>query len=420
MTNKCIHCGHALPEGASFCPWCEKEQVLTVMARGPRLKRRIPVVVSLILLAVLAVFLFMAFRHTPETYEGDSALLYPLGSGQVKILLSFDSNAGSKAHETPEKTVSLAEGEQSAVPSWLFVLREGEEDAKAADAFEGALGSCSVEVVPEGDGTDGADGVAGADGAMIEGPHEAPKELTGAVRGADLIYRAGQNVYRIIWTLEMKNGDVIRLSHRLKVETIQTVDLHYEEVPLATAAEIREALEKATPGANVNLYLPPVTYDEPLILDERTACLYGSREGEKVTIFTDTLSINNRNPSPAGVYDIVFDGKNRADHVGLLAHEGVLIEGCTFTGWEVGVDGAEGSWPVMENCTFTDNRIGFRFNSTSSSLACDVYPDLTFTGNETGVQLVRVPGDLQIRFSECVFADNLCDIDAPEDAFLVD
>ena len=53
---RCIHCGHELPEGASFCPYCEKEQVEAVALQAPRRKRHLIFVIVFASFTLLSVF----------------------------------------------------------------------------------------------------------------------------------------------------------------------------------------------------------------------------------------------------------------------------------------------------------------------------------------------------------------------------
>jgi hypothetical protein len=121
------------------------------------------------------------------------------------------------------------------------------------------------------------------------------------------------------------------------------------------------------------------------------------------TVFTDTVEIDTRIPDPTELINICFEGNGGT---GILAHETVLILNCTFTGWEVGVDAQEGSWPIIENSTFEKNEIGLRFNSSSASSSSDGCYATQFIDNGIGAHLIRVPEDWEFGFPNCTFEGN--------------
>ena len=84
----------------------------------------------------------------------------------------------------------------------------------------------------------------------------------------------------------------------------------------------------------------------------------------------------------------------------------MVVEDCTFSGWDVAADAEDGSWIILEDCTFSGNKTAFRFNSTMATASADVFERLTFTENETAVELLRVPGDMTLSFNDCIFEGN--------------
>ena len=71
------------------------------------------------------------------------------------------------------------------------------------------------------------------------------------------------------------------------------------------------------------------------------------------------------------------------------------------------------AWVNVTECTFTDNEVGFHFNSTGQSASDTRYFDNTFTGNGTGVLLESVPTDITMVFDGSTFSDNGTDLDNP-------
>ena len=85
--------------------------------------------------------------------------------------------------------------------------------------------------------------------------------------------------------------------------------------------------------------------------------------------------------------------------------------GCTFTGYKTAVLAYGEAWVNVTGCTFTDNQVGFYFNSTGQSASHDLYEDNKFLNNGTAVLLENVPTDMTIYFDGSVFSGNGTDID---------
>ena len=73
--------------------------------------------------------------------------------------------------------------------------------------------------------------------------------------------------------------------------------------------------------------------------------------------------------------------------------------------------GGDGSWPMIEACTFRGNGTGFLFDSSRATSTRLEYPGNVFEDNETAVLLERVPGSGgELQFDGCVFSGNGEDI----------
>ena len=86
----------------------------------------------------------------------------------------------------------------------------------------------------------------------------------------------------MVWTLHMTNGDTIRLRQELHVALIHTYNYHPEDAPMETLADLQalvdELAETAEPYDKLNLFLPPVTYEGSLVMEERPINLYAARK----------------------------------------------------------------------------------------------------------------------------------------------
>ena len=415
--NRCIHCGHELPEGASFCPYCEKEQVEAVALQAPRRKRNL-IFVIVFASIVAAIIGFLIWKdHQPEVYQGDSFVQYPVGKDFVEVIVSFTPSSAEDGHPDPEKTLMIAEGEEYAHPLWLCAYNA--EDPSLAGKFAEQIESCSIEPVPvqeesnesgstEEEGSSESSGTAHISTPVtIYGPDPVEDPNLAALWSANMLYQLENGVNELRWTINMKNKDKICLSQKVTIKPIPTVSLYYEDTPLETTADIEAAIASVPDDTILNLYLPPVTYTEPLILSDRTVNLRGSSDAKQMTTFTAGIEIYNRIPGLMELSDITFEGDGGT---GILTYEGVVLTSCIFRGWDVGIDGADGSWPVLSNCTIEDNEIGFRFNSSRSSNSSEGCYESVFRNNKIAAYLIQVPGDLPFEFPGCTFEGNGEDI----------
>ena len=89
----------------------------------------------------------------------------------------------------------------------------------------------------------------------------------------------------------MENGDVIVLRHYLSIRRISTLSYQAEDVPMETAEELQALLDRidatVDDSIEVTIYLPTVTYDQPISM-QHPCCLLGSLEGD--TVFTQPVT----------------------------------------------------------------------------------------------------------------------------------
>ena len=409
----CIHCSHELPAEASFCPYCEKEQTEKVSVQAPPRKHR--TIAALVLaLFTAALILFLLWRiHLPKTYQGGSKISYPIGNQTVDVIASFDLTSGEDGHLGPDTTDRIAEGDQSAMPLWLCVYNSS--DSSLAEKFADQIASCTVEAVPAAVPVEAAETASEPDAARVSA--SSPMEIYGpdpvddasipALWKADLVYAPENGTNELKWTITMKNKDTILLSQTMTCTPMPVKDLYYQDVPLETVEDIEAAMHTVSEDTILNLHLPPVTYTEPLDLSERCVNLYGTSDGSQSTTFAAQITVHNRIPNEISLSDIAFTGNGKT---ALLLQESAIISHCSFTGWDVGIDAQNGSWPLVESCTFEENQIGFRFNSDSCSSSSDGCYASTFRNNGIGAYLIQIPGDLDYGFPDCTFEGNQEDV----------
>ena len=180
-----------------------------------------------------------------------------------------------------------------------------------------------------------------------------------------LDYTGRSGPAELVWTLNMKNGDTIKLRQKIKIDPIETYDYHYEDYPMDTVEQLQTLVDQITKEvplpAVVNLHLPPVTYEGGLTIENRPINLYGSQEGDRRTTFTDTVRVAAQNGPILYFYDLDFTG--HGEGIGVSASARFWAEGCSFTGWKTGMLGYGYAWVNVIACQFADNEVGFHFNS---------------------------------------------------------
>ena len=428
MDQICQHCGARLPEDAAFCPHCATSQIEKRPLRAPQghriLRRVLPVFGAvLVLAAILAVREFVFHPIKPrtgpvsaedraplpaeaapaaQTYDsGGAELLYPAADGGTyHVLLTF--NGGTAISRTPVFEVSsqIPAGAQYAYPSQLYIYRDDTQDDVQQEFLSG-LSSLTVETVPQ----DGAEQMTWSEPRWDAG-------FPAAARMTDIFYTAACGINDILWTLTMKNGDVLRLRQRITVTQIPTVRYSSADAPLDTDADLQALLDRAAqeagPDTVVEIELPPVTYTGELTFTNRAYTLIGTSDGTACTTFTAPLHIRSQEPHYASLQGITFAGQGG---IGLDASAGVHLQDCTFTGWDTAAFAGNGAWFSINGCTFEDNGTALEWNSAHSRLSGDGFYGNVFRGNGAAIRLLRLGAPTVLHFDTCIFENNGTDLE---------
>ena len=396
----CPHCGAALPGEASFCPYCAESvnRRTELTPPSPALRRTLRGLALLAVLAAAALALFLLTR--PRTLDGQGEVVYTDG-GAYQLVLGWPDDRYAPIYE---RWNDAAVGEPYRYPVCLFV-NHADSGADAGGIFLQKVESVTAELLPadpEGAGT----------ASCTQPAPDAYSPGAALISYVDFTARDAFST-QMVWTLTMKNGDTIRLRQDLHVTPIPVYNYYPEDAPMDTLADLQalvdELAETVEPSAKVNLFLPPVTYQGSLVMEERPVNLYGSEENGRRTTFTGTLRVASRGSWITYLQGIDFAGDGGG--VGVSASARLWVEDCAFTGWKTGVLGYGDAWVNVMGCTFTDNQVGFHFNSEGMAASDSRYVDNQFRDNGTAVRLERVPTDLTLDFSGSVFSGNGTDID---------
>ena len=231
MSKKCIKCGHALPDDASFCPHCTAVQTEKQEIKTPRRWKRATLTVLGILIFIGIIGVAVSMYHRPKVYEGGAQIDYVDKDKTYKVLLTFSEGDGVTGHAQGERTDTLAEGQDSALPCQLYVLNQ-DTGKLAWEEFSKEVESCRVDTKP-------------ADGSRkmeyIEPMYN--ESFPDAAYTSDIYFTSESGTNDIVWTVKMKNGDTISLSTRLTIEKLPAVTYHAEDTPMETTEELQELLD---------------------------------------------------------------------------------------------------------------------------------------------------------------------------------
>lgn len=400
MSKKCKNCGAELPEDASFCPHCAQSQIEKTEVKPPRPWRKKALIAASCAFLLVLVVLACALSHRPKTYEGGASVTYADKDGEYELLASFVSS--DLANHVPEekRTISLSADESSCLPALLGVFQDGE--LADPESFFAKVESCTLEAFPN------------ENGALEISEPVYDTVFSPAARECDVIFTGASGTNELAWTLQMKNGDTIRLRQTFEVIPLVHQAFTPEDAPLNTMEDLRALLERINTEVPadtiVDIYLPAVTYTGNLTMASRAVNLYGCNDGSGRTVFAGSLSVRTDSPSLVTLCDLDFVGNGGT---GLSSTASAQIFGCSFSGWDIGAAVQDGGMIGVENCIFRNNGIGFRYDTANYSFFKTGFPDCTFEGNGTGLQFARLPGTMALDFAFTVFSGNEIDIDNP-------
>ena len=374
------------------------------MVTAPRRRWKRPLTIFLTIVVVMAVigvsvWQLQRLRQNSggKRYEGDAQIYYADADGSYNLFLML--NARNPARPESETHSELRTGESAASPSQLWI--EPEEGAGSQADFLAKVDSYSVQTVP-------LDGAQAMD-YSVPGPNQ---DFPGAALVSDIYYTADCGTNEVIWTLNMKNGDVICLTQRVVTSLLETLVYDSSNAELETGDDLQALLDRINTEADENtvveIYLPPVTYEGDLELTGRGINLFGSTEGDRQTTFTGTITAAPENYEIMDIQGVTFAGQGGT---GLIASTGINLRECTFTGWDTGALAQDHGWISAQFCTFEGNDVGLEFNFGVSHYSDPDYKGNQFLHNGTALRLTRMTGEETLTFTYCSFLGNGTDID---------
>ena len=405
MERKCPHCGADLPENAAFCPHCAKDIHSRKSTGTPSPLRKKVLLGLLALVVVIAAgtgIWYLNRPYEPQEFDGVGEVYYEAGDKTYQLLVAWPNDRCTPA---PDIYQQGAPDEQYRWPSRWYV-NDAATGQDAWGEFEPLVEQVTVEVVQDQNAAD----------ALVAGePSHQEDYSPDAAMVASLDFTGNSGEPQVVWTVEMKNGDLIRVRQNIHISLILTHEYHWQDYPMNTVEELQSLMDdiaaQVNPSDEVILYLPPVTYEGDLELPGRSFEFHGSTEGDQRTTLKGSLTMleTGRYNWINYFYDIDFAGNG--SNTGITALAKVWAIGCSFTGYQNGLLTQGGAWVNVTECTFTGNEVGLFYNSTGQSASDDRFFDNTFTDNGTAVLLKNVPTDVTLYFDGSTFSGNGTDID---------
>lgn len=402
--KKCPYCGAELPEEAAFCPRCARSIRPRAEAKPPRLWGRL-LRPALVLLAVFLAAGVYWYMNRPQVIDPDGAeLRYTLDGTEYQIVVGWIDNRFEGA-----ETVYQPVEEQEMLytfPQCLYI----NDPASGADAREPFLEQAE-QITAQFVRTDDPE-----QPWYCDQPVPQPDYAPDAVRMASIHFTAWSGEGDMVWEIEMKNGDLLRLRQHFVAQPYQVLRFTPEDTPMDTI-EALQALVDSIPGrlsskyTGVEITLPPVQYEGGLAVDGFNATLYGSEdEAGNRTTFTGPVRVTGEKIGISYLEGIDIMGPGEG--VGVSASARLHLTDCRVAGWRTGVLAyGNQAWVNLRACTVEDNQVGLHFNATGDNVSRPVYDDNLFRKNGTAILLERVPGIESISFSGCRFTENGTDID---------
>lgn len=348
--------------------------------------------------ALAGLLLFLNLR--PQSLEGQGEVFYTDEDGTYQIFLGKMKDSTQPVPEIQQK----AELDMDyRFPSCLYV-RMADSGANAGQRFLQKTENITTQFIQPDD----------SPSPMVCSEPAPQGYAPEAAMACSVDFTARSKPAKLVWTLEMKNGDSIRLWQDIAIDPIRTCDYYPEDAPMDTIEDLQALVDKIQqeigPDDVATIHLPPVTYQGNLVIEYHSINFYGSEENGQRTTFEGTIRMDvDSDEYISYIQDIDFRGSG--DGIAISTAARAWVENCSFTNWKTGVLGYGNAWVNVISCQFENNQVGFHFNSTGQSASHSMYNDNLFANNGTAVILENVPTELALNFENSRFVGNGADID---------
>ena len=420
--KKCPHCGAPLAQDASFCPRCTatlaQRRVIALPRAGHRRSRWL-LLAAVIAAAAAAVVLWLsrpgdtppedtadkedAAQAAADPYLAACQTYYTGADGrEYHVFTAVTPSIEGRTDPVGYRSELIPAGGTVDFPATVMVEDAVTQDYAAED-FAALLDSWDVSVTaPEGVGRVSL--------------REA--ELETADTPA-LLYRRlwGNNTCthnEIVWTLRMKNGDVLTLTQTIELLPQEVRTYSTADAPLETAQELQALLDRLAEeydaDTSITVELPDVTYDAPVSVG-CAVTLKGSGTAFAAPVTVTPLSDTERCHAYVRFSEVSFEGDGSG--TGVTARAPTYLENCRVTGWDVGALAVNGGWVYLHGGYIGGNGVGARYDSAYSNSYTYTIRRIDFLNNTTALELLCLPPNSYAALDDCRFRGNGTDVYNP-------
>lgn len=218
----------------------------------------------------------------------------------------------------------------------------------------------------------------------------------------------------IVWTLRMKNGDVLTLTQTIELLPQEVRTYSTADTPLDTAEQLQALLDDIAGACDadtsVTVYLPEVTYDAPITVGCAVE-LVGSGTTFTAPVTVTPLSDTERCHAYVRFSEVSFEGDGGG--TGVTARAPTYLENCRVTGWDVGALAVNGGWVYLHGGYIGGNGVGARYDSAYSNSYTYTIRRIDFLNNTTALELLCLPPNSYAALDDCRFRGNGTDVYNP-------
>lgn len=172
----------------------------------------------------------------------------------------------------------------------------------------------------------------------------------------------------IVWTLRMKNGDVLTLTQTIELLPQEVRTYSTADTPLDTAEQLQALLDRLAEEYNadtsITVELPDVTYDAPVSVG-CAVTLRGTGTVFAAPVTVTPLNDTERCHAYVRFSEVSFEGDGSG--TGVTARAPTYLENCRVTGWDVGALAVNGGWVYLHGGYIGGNGVGARYDSAYSN-----------------------------------------------------
>ena len=181
--------------------------------------------------------------------------------------------------------------------------------------------------------------------------------------------------------------------------------------PTALQALLDRAAEETEPEDVVTVYLPAVTYDQPLHV-RRDMNLIGDDTVIAGGLVVEPLACGDDKEVCVNVRAVTFAGDGG---VGLQVMGPTWVRGFRFTGWDVAAQALDGGWICSQENTYDSNGVALELDSGSAMLCGSNMNNSRFLRNGVAIRVKRLPVEwMTLELYDCSFYGNTVDLDDPQ------